>query len=278
MKEPVPEDLFEEYPRRAGENLTGCDAGRLDSVDLVDRNTLDPGQGENAARRSFPVDGGDLELRVVGEVLAKLGGRRRLEAEIHFEIHRLLEIADDLDRFQAPHLGPPVFDPARQGMEEGNVARKFRLNSRPQYLNGHEFALLRLGEMDLGDRSGGDRFVLEAGEQIANGRIEFAGDDRFRNLRGKGRQAVLEGGEIFRHGLADQVSANRQRLPEFYEAGAERLQRFGEAFAGPGRLVVGRKTAQGGDRPRRHLEPLERQGGAMARKSPNDAQKPNEMG
>ena len=102
--------------------------------------------------------------------------------------------------------------------------------------------------MDLGDRGGGHRGVVEAGKKVFQGLSEFALDDGPGFRGGKRRQAVLQIRQIGRKFLAQKIGTGGQRLakldktrPCFVEGPGQPLPfsslwpscRF---FAVPGRL------------------------------------------
>ena len=105
MEEAVPEDLVEEGAGRLAQHVVRVVAGRDQGVALVDRDTLDPLQREHAPAGALPVHRRHQEAGILGEVLAQLGGRGGLEAEVHLHHHALREGADHLDRRSLRHEG-----------------------------------------------------------------------------------------------------------------------------------------------------------------------------
>jgi hypothetical protein len=79
--------------------------------------------------------------------------------------------------------------------------------------------------MDLGDRGGGHRLVVEAFEQFLDRAAELFLDDPARLAAGKGRQAVLKLRQIGGDRFPDQIGPGRQDLPQLDEAGSQFAQR-----------------------------------------------------
>ena len=112
-----------------------------------------------------PVDFGHMIPGVAGEILGQLRGRRRLEAQIHFELDRLLERAHDLDRLQPAQCGSRPLDETRQPAQQVEIAGERARDPGPQHLDRNLRAFARRREMHLGDRRGGDRHIVEGLEQ-----------------------------------------------------------------------------------------------------------------
>ena len=65
--------------------------------------------------------------------------------------------------------------------------------------------------MDLGNRGGGDRGFVEGGIDLAERPLELGLDRGPRRYSRKGRQAVLQAGQVGADLLADEVGAGRRR-------------------------------------------------------------------
>ena len=231
VKEAVAKHLVEDRAGRLFDNRVEVVAGGDQRLALVDGDALDAFEGQHAAGGAPPIDLGNAEALVSGKILAQLRGRRRLEAQVHLDRHRLGQRPHHLDRPQPPPRRLQTLDQPGQPVEEVEVAGEGLRDARAQHLDRHLAALAGGGKVDLGDRGGGDGLVVEAAEQRIDRRAELVLDGGAGLRRGKRRQPVLEVREVARHGLADQVGAGRQRLAEFDEARPERLQR-----RRPGRL------------------------------------------
>ena len=109
------------------------------------------------------------------------------------------------------------------------------------------------GEMDLGDRGGGDRLLVEALVKLVDRPAQFRLDDAARLFGGEGWQLVLQLGQVGGDGLAHQIGPGGQDLAELDEAGAEIAECGGQPLAGPPRNVLGRDQAGEGRDTRRHV-------------------------
>ncbi len=97
---------------------------------------------------------------------------------------------------------------------------------------------------------------------------------------GKGRQLVLQAGHVGGELLAEQIGARREELAELDEAGAELLQRCGEALAGPGhgrfRVAPAEQAQKRQDR-QQNGRALEQEQRVVARQDEPDLQEPREI-
>ena len=184
---------------------------------------------------AVPVDRRRAIAGIVGEVLAQLLGGGGLHAQVHLDPHDVGEGAHRIDRLQAAVARLGALDQLGHPVEEVEVALEGQLDGRPQHLDRDLAAVGGDGEMDLGDRGGGDRRVVEAGEQRVDRLAELGLDGAPRLGAGEGRQVVLQlrqvGGDLF----AQKIGAGRQRLAELDEGRAHLLQRRRQPLARPAR-------------------------------------------
>ena len=162
VEEAVTEHLVEERLGRLLHNEVGIVAGGDDGVAVADRNAVDPLKGQHALGGAVPVDRGRAVAGIVGEVLAQFLGRRGLHAQVHLDPHNVGKSAHRMDGFQPaePRLG--ALDQLGHPVEEIEVALEGPLDGGPQHLHGDVATIGGDGEMNLGDRGGGDRLVVEA--------------------------------------------------------------------------------------------------------------------
>ena len=140
----------------------GIVAGGDDGVAVADRNAVDPLEREHALGGAVPVDGGRAIAGIVGEVLAQLLGGGGFHAQVHLDPHDVGEGAHRIDGLQPAEARLGALDQLGHPVEEVEVALEGRLDARPQHLDRDLAAVGGDGEMDLGDRGGGDRRVVEA--------------------------------------------------------------------------------------------------------------------
>jgi len=173
----------------------------------------------------------------------------------------------------------PGWDENGKPEEEIDVAREGGGDPWPQDLDRDVLAAGRDGEMDLRDRRGGNRLVVEAGEDGRERLAKLGLDDAAGDRAGKGRQAVLQlrhvGGEF----LAEQIGARRQQLAELDEARAERVQRGGEALTRPrgGKRVARAQQAKDGEQRQQHGDAVEHEERVVARQDQADLDQPGKV-
>ena len=143
---------------------TSCPAA-ISAVAVVDPDAADALGRQHGAAGAQPIDPRHPKARIAGEILGQLGGGGRLEAQIHFELHRLRQRFDDLDRLQPAQMRLGALGETRQPQEQVEVARQRAGDPGPQHLDRDFRALGRDREMHLRDRGGGDRGIVERGEE-----------------------------------------------------------------------------------------------------------------
>ncbi len=140
----------------------------------------------------MPVDRWHAIGGVVAEVLGQLRRRCGLHAQVHLQAHLPLEEADHLIGLEAAQLRLAPLDQVGQPGEEFQVALEGGLDAGAQHLDGDRSALGGRREVNLRDRGGGDRLVLEAGEDVRQRLAQLGLDGALGLGGGKGRQAVLQ--------------------------------------------------------------------------------------
>mmetsp|Transcript_41411 Transcript_41411/g.93306 ORF Transcript_41411/g.93306 Transcript_41411/m.93306 type:complete len:311 (+) Transcript_41411:1413-2345(+) len=206
---------------------------RLGAQGLVARRHPHPGRRQRPYRRRGGEGGGVFEGPAGGggSPLGVIEGRELLQvAALLFEVELLEEPRQELVH-GALQVG------LDQGRERAGRAPKHHRvgahqirEARP--LHFHRHAPAAVGALvDLGDRGGGDG-VLEVELQVpplgGQDARELPRDDPARLVAAEGLQAVLQGPELRREGLAHQVRPRRQGLPELDVGGAAPLERGAE--------------------------------------------------
>ena len=192
---------------------------------------MNPLQGQHPLGGAVPIDAGDAEVRIAAEIVGQLGGGRRLHPQVHFQAAGALENLHHLGRAQADQAGLGAQAEGGQPIEQVDVAAEGMLDAGAQHLDRHFLAGNRGGEMDLGDRGGGDGVDVEAGKKLGQRLFELGLDDRHRLFAGEGGQAVLQLGQILGDLLAHQIRAGGERLPELDEGRSQRCQGGGQPLA-----------------------------------------------
>ena len=276
-KKPSRKTWLKKAPAALPSTLARVVPGGDQGVALVDGDALDPLQREHAAAGAPPVHRRHQEAGVLGEVLAQLGSRRGLEAEVHLHHHTLGEGADHLDRPQPAPGGQGPLGEFRHPVEELEIALQGALDAGPQDLDRDRLARGGDREMHLRDGGGGDGLVVEFAKERLKGCAELGFDDGARGLRVEGRQTVLKRGEGGRGFLAHQVRPGAERLAELDEARPQHLERAGEALPRRAQPPLARRHA-GEEGDRRHQPVVAQQEERVpAPQGPGDTQQPPDI-
>ena len=155
--------------------------------------------------------GAVLQVRAgdVDQVVALFDAHGLGKGRHHFdglEAHQLRRMA--LGQFGKPH-------------QRCEIACKSSADPRAEHFHGHFAPFAVDGEMHLGNRRRSDRRFVETGVTGLQRCTEVGFDHRFGSGERKGRQAVLQAGQIGRGLLAQDIGARRQRLAELDEGGAQ---------------------------------------------------------
>ena len=185
MEEAVAEHLVEEGLGGLAHDDVGIVAGGDDGVAVADRDAVDPLLGHHPLRGAVPVDRRRAIVGIVAEVLAQLLRGGGFHAQVHLDPHHVGEGLDRFDRPQPAEARLGALDQLGHPVEEVEIAREGRLDAGPQDLDRDGAAVGRGGEVDLRDRGGGDRRVVEARVQRLDRLAELELDGAPRQLAGK---------------------------------------------------------------------------------------------
>ena len=149
VKEAVAEHHGEERGRRLANEIARLDAGGENALLVVDRQAADAFGGQHAPAGARPVDARHPEVFVAGEVLGQLRRRRRFEPQIHLELDRFMQAADDLDRMHPLPVRPPPLDQLGHPEQKIEVAGEGFRDAGPQHDDRlHGFAPMVVGHAD----------------------------------------------------------------------------------------------------------------------------------
>ncbi len=232
VKKAVAEHLIEKGAGGFCQQLVDAVPGGEQRGAVVDADAGDPRQRQHPAAGALPVDLRHAKARIAGEIFGELGPGRGLEAQIHLESDHFGQGLNDLDRLQPPQRRVKPLDPACEPQEQVEVAGEGLGDPRPQHLDRDLAAVGGFGEMDLGDRGGGDRGFVERCEQGFERPLELGFDRRARLGTRKRRQSILQGRQIGGDLLAQQIGPGRQQLAELDEARPHFVERRGKPLAG----------------------------------------------
>ncbi len=249
-------------------------AGGDDRLAVADRRAVHPLERQHTLGGAIPVDGGRAIARIVAEILAQLLGRGGFHTKVHLDAHYVGEGADRLDRLQPAKARLRALDQFSHPVEEIEIALERRLDARSQHLDSDVTAVGRNGEMDLCDRGGGDRLIVETREQGVDRLAELALDRGARLASRKGRQMVLQPRQVGRDPFAQEIGAGRQRLAELDEARAHVLQRRRQPLARAAFVAARTEQPRPGDQCRRDAQDLQRKQGIVPREAEREPKQP----
>ena len=249
VEEPVPEHLLEEDLGGAGQDPVGVEAGGEQASRSSDG--MPPTRSRVSTRRAVrcqstwgtrkPSSAANSRPAPTpppppGAGPSRCGSRRRRSRP--------------RDRPQPAKAGLHALHPDGDPREEVEIAGHQPLDTRAQDLDRDLLACAGHGEVDLGDRSGCDRTVIELAEQLIEGLAECVFDRLAGERAVERRQVVLQLRQVGRHLLAEQIRARGQALAELDEAGSKVLQRERETLSWPAGASWRDNGAQGAARGR----------------------------
>ena len=184
---------------------------------------------------------------------------------------------DHRDRPQPAKAGLYALNPDGDPREEVEITGHQPLDTRAQDLDRDLFACAGHGEVDLGDRSGCDRTVIELAEQLIEGLAECVFDRLAGERAVERRQVVLQLRQVGRHLLAEQIRARGQALAELDEAGSKVLQRERETLSWPAGGVLARAAARKAQREVGERQALQRKQSVVPGQAARDSDQPPEV-
>ena len=172
MKKAVTEHLRKKDLDTSAGKLLQVDGGARQFVDPADRDAGHPLHHQHFGVGPVPVDFRHEQQRRMLEVAPQLRAVRRLARQVEFVVDRLVELGDDLARFQPLALFPQPLDQRRRGLHQREIVFDDACDVRPQHLDRHQPPGLgantfrQFGEMYLRDRRACDRHGVERHEDL----------------------------------------------------------------------------------------------------------------
>src|SRR5215207_2996330 len=222
VEDAAPEKLVCVDVHEEGSDLARFDPSPGERLFVRDLDPLHEVHDEEASRREVVHDPGDDGVVAVREGASQVLYGRGLAAEVQLEGERPAQVVGDgleLD------LGLQTRDRAEDGFQSGEVGFDQGRNAGVLDLDGDLPPVREPGAVYLRDRSGGNRFPFELGEDLGHGSAQLAGDGFLDNGVGLGRHTVLEGEELFDVGCREEVRAGRGELSGLDQGSPERLRR-----------------------------------------------------
>ena len=179
---------------------------------------------------AVPIDLRHEKIVVAMGVFGEFRRRRRLQAEVHFDLDRAGQGIDHSDRIEPLRLDGEPLRLTRGEKHVAEIAPEATFDAGPKHLDRHRFldaVLHDLGSMDLRDRSGGDG-LAQFGKEIAERPSERLFDDVHGDVARKRLHPVLKRFEFARDSDADDIGPGRQGLAELDVGRSELGDRRGE--------------------------------------------------
>ena len=154
-------------------------------------------------------------------MFGQFGRAGRLAPQVELAIGPALEIGDDQPRAQPCRLAAEAFEMRSGPFISADIARKAFAHAGAQHFHCDLPAVIRHRAVDLRDRRRPHGHGIEIGPQRLERLLETGFDarlDLFEIDRGK---IVLQGQEVARGILADEVGPRGQRLPQLDRGGAD---------------------------------------------------------
>ena len=248
----VLEDLGEEDLDTPLSQQLHANALPAQGVGVAHRGAADALHHQHVLACQVPVDLGDVECLVVQEVAPQLGGVGGLAHQVELVEDGLLVLLDHFDRVQATAVLPVLFRQPRDGEEQVDVAPDGLLDVGAQHLDHDALAGLEPRRVDLGDGGRGERRLVELLQQRLHRLAEGLLDDGAGAFAGKGRNPVLQLGQLLGQVVRQQIATGGEDLAEFDEDRSQVLQGTPDAH-GIGCAVLtepvpGREVDQEADR------------------------------
>ena len=224
VKKIIPKDLREkDFDPVFGQPLE-VHAGRLQAVNILDRDAGHQLQREHIALGQLPVDPGHVITRLAPEIAPELRGVGGLAFQIEFIQQGLFKLLDHAGKTQRPALRIIFFGLLGEVMQQRHVLADQGLDTRPEHLDNKIPAILQFGAMHLGHRGRGQRFLVKLQKDLVQVTIIGLFNNPARHLARKRRHGVLQAGEFIGDIGRQQVPAGGEDLaeldidrPEFFQ-------------------------------------------------------------
>ena len=203
-----------------------------------------------------PVDGGEVDVRVVGERRAEALAVLGLVDVVALLADRARELVDQADEVvPAPEVGAALHAAGLRAQDvEVGLDDLVDVGALDLHRDGR--AVEQHGHVHLADARGCGRHLVELGEQLLERLPEGALDLVPHLLERERLHGVLKLRELRGEGCGDEVGPHREHLADLRERGAEALHRAAEPLLGREVRIValGPVAAQRRDPGRAHAE------------------------
>ncbi len=214
VNEMMDEDLLQVDIVEPACDLGAADAGRLDSLEVVDLDAGDVLQRQYAAGRVLPEDIGDVDARVRREIGREPVGVPPFGHKIEFGAGGGRELIVEPIQIDAIADGPIPFQPVDGQVQRGQVGGHQPLDAWALDLHHDFLAILQPRGVHLRQRGGRDRLRRKPGEDVVHRSAELGCDQRpdvFRSLR---RHFILEALQLVCHHGRQDIHPDAEKLAQ----------------------------------------------------------------
>ncbi len=253
VEEAVAED--HRHPRlgdQVGEPAALVEGVPLD-VEVGDLEAVEQLEREHACARVAPVDLRDAHVWMAGEVPVERVRAPRLEPVVELLPDRARELVDHLVRVDEVERAHPLLRDPRGLVQKREVGLDLARRVRPLHLHRDAPAVRERRAVDLADRGGGDRGLVEVEEEPLDRLAELLADHALGVRVRKRANVVLEPAQLEHDVGRDDVRARREQLAELDERRPELVEHLAE--------VLPPRRAGAVPRHRRRVDPLRDQVG-----------------
>src|SRR5690606_9950513 len=230
VKEVVPKRLCEEDLYTVLGKSFDVGTAPLELLDVVDEHAVHAFHHHDVLAAIVPVDLGHVEQVGTGEIAANLRCISRFAHEVELIEDGLLVFTNECHRAQPVSFTPIAIGELRERIGHLDVALDARANAWSYDLDDDFLAVLQTSRMDLRDRGGCKRRLVETLEHGFDRHSVCFRDDAAGLLDRKRRNAVLKLFELICDVTRQQVAPSREHLAELHENGTELLKREPQSF------------------------------------------------
>jgi hypothetical protein len=207
-------------------------------MDVDDLRALEPFEREHPRARVAPEHARDVDVRVAGEVAVECGGVPRLETVIQLVTDRPRELVHELARVDEIERTDAFLRDPRSLVEQREIRLDLSRRARALHLH-RDLPSVREGRaVDLADRRGRDRLLVELGKQLVEAEAEVLLDDLLDLVERERTDVVLQSAQLRDDVRRQDVRSRRQELAELHERRTELVQHLAQVLAALRRLAV----------------------------------------
>ena len=179
-------------------------------------------------------------MLVAREVPGERLGVSRLDAVVELLADRPREFVDEPARIDEVECPDALLREAGGLVEKREVGLDLPAGLGPLHLDGDRPAVRERGPVDLADRRGGQRLLLELEEEPPQRQVEIFLDHPLHVLERERPDVVLQAAQLADDVRREEIRPHREQLAELHEGRAEIVEQLAEVAAALGGLAVER--------------------------------------